>query len=139
MQATKISRPGRVAMLVAAILLAGCATSAKQEDEIATRAQARWDLLLADDYAAAYEYLSPGYRSSVTSVQYQRKLLLQKVRWNGARYLEHECQEDVCNVRISLDFLLIQAVPGVNRYEGTQTIEEDWIRADGTWWYVPKK
>ena len=127
------------AILGLSLLLAACATPVPRADDVSVRAQERWALLLADDYAGAYEYLSPGFRSSVSSIQYQRKLLLQKIRWTDARYIDSECLETSCKVRISLDFVLLQAVPGVKRYDATQTIVEDWVKADGQWWFVPKK
>ncbi len=33
----------------------------------------------------------------------------------------------------------MKPVPGVPRYEATQTVEEDWVRVDGQWWFLPKK
>jgi hypothetical protein len=128
-----------VVVAASMLLLAACATSGPRTEDLATRVQGRWDKLLAGDFAGAYQYLSPGYRSSVTSHQYERRLLLQKVRWESARYIDSECLEESCKVSISLDLVLLQAVPGVQRYEITQTAEEDWIRSGGQWWYVPEK
>jgi len=128
----------RATCLLALLALAACATIQDQSEVIGTRAQARWDALLAGDLAKAYTYLSPAYRSSVGPLQYQRQVLLQKVRWTGAQYIDSECLESTCKVRISLDFALIGALPGVRRYDGHQEIEENWVKADGQWWYVPE-
>ncbi|NND44086.1 MAG: hypothetical protein HKN58_02095 [Xanthomonadales bacterium] len=129
----------RFAILVLVVALAGCATTGAPAKQIAERAQARWDALVAGDLDTAYGYLSPAYRSSVNSMQYQRRILLQKVRWTGAEYIDSDCLEDSCKVRISLDFSLIGALPGVRRFNGTQEIEETWIKSGGKWWYVPEK
>ena len=130
----------RVALvLLAAVLLGGCASGGGKRDDIDARAQARWDALSAEDYTAAYGFLSPGYRSSVSLSQYQRKVLLQKVRWTGGKVLGSDCEEDACTVTVALDFVLIQPVPGVRRYDGTREIHEDWVRSNGKWWYVPDK
>jgi hypothetical protein len=86
-----------------------------------------------------YEFLSPGFRSSVSSVQYQRSILLRKVKWSGARYIESECTETTCKVKISLDYIVYGVVPGVESFEGTQQIEESWVQVDGNWYIVPKK
>ena len=99
----------------------------------------RWDALLSDDLAGAYEYLSPGFRSSVSSLQYQRSLLLKRVSWAGARYIESECAETICKVSISLDYALYGALPGVKSFEGTQVIEESWLLIDGHWYLIPEK
>lgn len=124
--------------LLMILALAGCATTGKKASPVDERAQARWDLILAEDYEGAYRYLSPGYRSSVSSTQYQRRLVQQKLRWTGARYIDSECSENNCKVRISLDYLLQRALPGVPRYDGTQEVQENWVKSNGEWWYVPE-
>jgi hypothetical protein len=98
----------------------------------------RWDALLSEDVEAAYEYLSPGYRSSVSLAQYYRTLSLTKVRWTGANYIESDCEETVCNVKISLDFTIYGALPGVKSFESKQTIKESWVQVNDSWYLVPK-
>jgi hypothetical protein len=123
--------------LGAALLLAACAAPGPRPDDVDARAQARWDRLLAGDIAGAYEYLSPGYRSGTTAMQYQREVLLKKVRWTGAEYIGSDCSESVCKVSISLDYAVMGALPGVPRYQSSRTITENWIWLDGQWWLVP--
>ncbi|HSM68701.1 MAG TPA: hypothetical protein VK830_03230, partial [Xanthomonadales bacterium] len=88
----------RASVMLLIMALAACATSVKLESLVGERAQERWNLLLAEDYDGAYRYLSPAYRSSVSSAQYQRRLLLQQVRWTSARYIGSECSESTCKV-----------------------------------------
>jgi len=120
-------------------LLPACATITRTENTIENRAAARWDALVSDDLAGAYEYLSPGYRSSVTSLQYQRQVLLNKVKWTAARYIASDCTETTCKVTISLDYTVYGALPGVTSFNSTQEIEESWVKADGNWYFVPDK
>lgn len=131
---------GRVAglTLVLALVLTACAGTPTQGHPVVERAQARWDTMLAGDLQAAYGYLSPAYRSSVSSMQYQRQIMLQKVRWTGAEYIDSNCSEESCKVRISLDFSLMGALPGVRRFDGNQEIEETWVKSQGQWWYLPE-
>jgi len=121
------------------LLLSACATTARTENTIEKRAMARWDTLFSGDLAGAYEFLSPGYRSSVPSLQYQRSLLMMKVKWTDARYIESDCTETICKVKITLDYTVYGALPGVKSFDGTQQIEETWLRVDGNWYYVPDK
>lgn len=123
---------------VTALLLSACATTMQPERTIEERVSARWDTILSDDLAGAYEYLSPGYRSSVSSVQYQRSLLLSRVKWNEARYIESDCTETTCKVKISLKYTVYGGVPGIKSFNGTQTIDESWVLVDGVWYLVPK-
>ncbi len=135
---------GRRSMLVAGLycsllLLSACATTMSTENTIEKRATARWDTLLSGDLAGAYEFLSPGFRSSVPSLQYQRQLLLNKVKWTGAQYIESDCTETTCKVKISLDYTVYGALPGVKSFDGTQEIEESWVKVNGKWYFVPNK
>lgn len=130
-----------LAMVLAVFGASGCATggAAPQSDvvPVEVRAMERWDLLVQGDFAGAYAYLSPGYRSSVTSVAYQRRMLLSRISWREAEIVGSECAQETCKVRILLDYLLVRPVPGVDRLPREREIEEDWILADGAWFYVP--
>jgi hypothetical protein len=128
----------RVPLLLACLLLFSCAGTGNSNN-IEVRAQTRWDSLLGGDLAGAYEFLSPGLRSSIGSLDYQRVLLMTKVRWTAAEVLESECDEDACTVKVNIKFLLLGAVPGVKKFEGHQVISESWVRVDGQWWYVPQE
>jgi len=119
--------------------LSACATTAPTEELIEERATARWDAILSGDLAGAYEYLSPGYRSSVSSSQYQRSILLRQVQWTGAKYVRSECSEKTCKVLILLNYRVSGALPGVKHFNGTQDIKESWVKVNGLWYYVPKE
>ena len=119
------------------LALSACDRGDTPKDTIEERATARWEALLGGDLAGAYEFLSPGTRSSVSSIQYQRSILTQKVQWTGARYIKSECVESSCKVKISLDFALYGVLPGVRSYKGTKEIEESWVLVDGIWYLVP--
>ena len=121
------------------LLLFACATTTPTENSIEKRATERWNAVLSDDLASAYEYLSPGYRSSVTLNQYIRSVLLMRVKWTGAKYVESACTETTCKVRISIDYALYGALPGVSSFNGTQTVTENWVSSDGVWYLVPDK
>ena len=120
------------------LLFSACATTKPTSEVIEQRAVGRWDALLSEDVEAAYAYLSPGYRSSVSYKQYNRSLLLIQVNWTGAKYIESVCEENTCNVKILLNFTIYGALPGVKSLDSKQVIEESWVLVDGTWYLVPK-
>lgn len=133
---------GHVRLMVVAcglMLLSACATSTSvsPESTIEERATARWEKYFNGDLAGAYEYLSPAYRTSVSSLQYQRSVLLKKVAWTSAKYVESTCQETVCLVKFNVGYTVSGAIPGVKSYNGTQIIEESWVLIDGQWYLVP--
>jgi len=121
------------------LLISACATTMSAESIVEERAMARWQALLSDDLEGAYGYLSPGFRSSVSSNQYQRSILRRQVRWTDARYTKSECSETACKVSISIDFTVYGALPGVSSFESTQPVEESWIFVDNNWYLVPEK
>lgn len=127
------------ASLCLLLLLSACASTGGSKVSIEQRATERWDSLFSDNLTAAYDYLSPGYRSSVSLKQYQRTILLQRIKWTSAKYIESECVETSCKVKISLDYTVYGAIPGVRSFDGTQEIEESWVKVDGKWYFVPNK
>ena len=133
---------GRVRLMVVAcglMLLSACATSTSvsPESQVEERATARWEALFSGDLAGAYEYLTPAYRTSVSSLSYQRSVLLKPVAWTSAKYVESACEESLCKVKFNVGFTVSGALPGVKSYKGTQIIEESWVLIDGQWYFVP--
>jgi hypothetical protein len=125
------------ALCFSLLSLIACDTSGPAKSSIEERATARWEALLGDDLAGAYEFLSPGTRSSVSSAQYQKSILAQKVQWTGAKYIKSDCTESACKVWISIDFALHGALPGVKTFKGTKEIEESWVLVERNWYLVP--
>jgi len=124
-------------MLVGLLLLSACAGTEPKASSIEERSTAYWDKLFSGDLAGAYEFLSPGYRSSVSSMDYQRSILTKQVQWTSAKYIESDCSEATCAVWISLGYMVSGAIPGVKSFTGTEKVEESWIKVDGMWYLVP--
>lgn len=128
-----------VALAAAALLLAGCAATTPKtpEQAVAERAQARWDALLARDYETAYTYFSPGFRSSVDLDAYRTQRSRQRVRWTEADLLGVECDGQVCQAEVRVAYEYRMPVQGVGTVTSRRPLSENWIRADGKWYYVP--
>lgn len=126
--------------LLAVALLSACATTGPSADnEIGERAQARWDALLEGDFATAYSYLSPGYRSRISVVDYELSTRMKRVQYRSAQYQEHTCEKDVCTVQVKIEYKVAKPVPGVAEFVGENTIFEQWIKSDSNWWFLPQK
>lgn len=122
-------------------LLSACATSGSgpEKEKIENRAQARWDALLAGDVETAYGYFSPGYRSSVSLIDYAVELRMRRVNWTSAAYKEHSCENKTCDVKFTVGYKIVRALPGVPTFESQSIVDERWIQIDGQWWYLPQK
>lgn len=141
-----LSRIGLVRLTVticSLMLLTACATgtvkSVSPENTIEERSTKRWELFFSGDLAGVYEYFSPAYRTSVSSLQYQRSVLLKKVAWTSAEYLGSVCDETTCIVQNNVGYTAFGAVAGVQSFKGVQMIEQSWVLVDGQWYLVPGK
>ena len=122
------------------LFIAGCASVGKSPDEIVSqRAQERWDLILGGDIEGAYQYLSPGYRSGVSLQDYMKRLLSRKVKWTGAAVDESNCSSNSCKVKISVEYSVYGALPGVSRMDSSRKSTEDWLLVHRKWYFLPAK
>ena len=140
----RLGKPGLLlACMLAGLFLSACASKAPAPDSperpIAERAQDRWDALLAGDFETAYDFYSPGYRSTASMVDLTFEYRSRRVHWTSAQYKEHSCLESTCKVVFDMGYTINKPVPGLNKWDGSDVIEEKWVKTDGQWWFLPKK
>jgi hypothetical protein len=128
------------------LVLSACATTNSNSDTAPTsndvasdRAQLRWDSIFARDYDTAYSLYTPGYRSSTSRVDFEISIRLRRVKWTSAENLGQECSENRCVITFNLGYTVDKPVPGLDSFDGSNVIDETWIKSDGEWWYVPPK
>ena len=127
----------RLAGLVVALSISACAGSAARGQSIEQRAQARWDALLGKDYERAYAYFSPGFRSSQSLSDFEMTFRLRRVRYDSAKYMDQQCETDVCTVRLNMGYTLTAPLRGVKIWKSKAVIKEKWVRINGHWWFLP--
>lgn len=124
----------RMSLALAVVLLAaGCAEfGAKShlppEEAVRLRAQAWADALLAGDLQGAWAYTSPHYRQFSTSKDYSR-FVLGSGRWSSAVVDSVRCTEDVCDVKIIVEYE-IKLMKMANR----RPLDYKWVLVDSEWW-----
>jgi hypothetical protein len=117
---------------VAVAVLGGCAMMDSRPPEVALkeRAQQRLDALVAGDFKAAYQFLSPGSRAVTTSEAYAASV--RQGFWKAARAEKVTCEKpDVCDVQLAIEY----------DYRGSRIktpLRETWIKEGSNWWYVQK-
>jgi len=122
---------------VLAGLLAGCATTPPAtEQSVEERAQARWDHLVTQDFDAAWEYYTPGFRETTPVRAFDRDMSRRPIRWLEANVLSSNCEEDRCAVSVAVTYQALAAPAGQRRMRVTRNLDETWIRLDGQWWFV---
>ena len=131
---------GLAASLCAAALLAACATGggsggAKTPEK---RAVERWKAIIAGDYATAYTYLTPGYRSGVSEAAWTGRQSRLPARRTGVELEGTECESiEVCEVRLNVEFEVQKVLPGVDTMTSNNFVAEAWLLLDGQWYFAP--
>ena len=126
------------AALAGVLTLAACAsTPATPEDQLRQRAQARWNALVANDFAKAYTYAPPSFRA-VTNPQDYRTRFGPAASWKSAWVHDVTCEAERCtvSVRVTLNVRAPQfatKLPNIETYT-----QETWVREDGQWWHVER-
>ncbi len=135
----KTIKPASVFVLLLLMLLSACATTPSPDEIVKQKAEARWAALLSRDYASAYSYYSPGYRSTASVTDFEIGIRLRRVRWTTAEYLKHNCDENTCSVSFRVGYRVGSPVPGVDTWNGYDLITDQWVKTGGEWWYLPKE
>ena len=135
-------------LMFAIALLAGCQTgggikearkSSDGLDSIEARATARWGYLIAKQADKAYEYLTPGFRKSVSKEQYAASKNNVAVKWQKATVNKKECKEEVCDVYLSLDYEVRLPNAGGGPISAFAPVKEKWVLVGKKWYFLPDK
>ena len=126
------------AAALAALALAGCGAAVKKDDGAAVEARAaeRWNLLIAHQAEKAYDYLTPGFRQTITREKYASDKNDVALRWKSAKVSGHSCDADACTVTVMIEAQV--RMPGIAKAQTTtMPSEERWVRVDHTWYHLP--
>jgi hypothetical protein len=140
MNILNLSVSSRTASLLGLLLLLGaCSSMVKKEDVsvVDKRAVERWNLLIATKPDKAYDYLSPGYQKTQTREAYAAQMGNRPVHWKKVSFLGKDCSEDVCHVRLLVDFTVNVSVGMGREASSVDVIKEDWLNIDGHWYFLP--
>src|SRR5579883_2601661 len=123
---------------VSVVLAAGCGKKDPTE-AVRQRATERWDLLTGKHTIKAYDYLSPGYRSTHTLEQYVAFIATARVQWKSAKVESAQCEGEVCTVKLTV----LSSLPGAvlqrpSDMEYSAPVTEKWVRSDEQWYFLPE-
>lgn len=125
----------------AALALAGCGMLVKKDEDasvIKTKSVQRWNYLIAHKADKAYDFLSPGYRVTVTRENYAAGMNNRPVSWQSVKYIDQKCDGDVCTVHLQLKYKVMVNLHGVRNIQGDSPITEHWIKESGGWYFLPR-
>jgi len=127
------------ALLAAALLLTACADNRPAEEIVAERAQARWDAMIAGEIEDGWAYYTPGYRQHTSARDLGYEVGRNPVQWLDAEVRKVECDEERCQVSISLEYQLTSGPAPLRRMPVRTPLTETWLQIDGRWWYSPQR
>ena len=97
----------------------------------------RWDALIAGKYEDAYQMLSPGMKNIITPHAYAVKVSGRTVQWKKVEVVSATCDDAACAVRIKLSYLYYGSVKTMLGKQMDAYLNENWIKKEGGWWFVP--
>ena len=130
---------GIVALALLVALSGGCALGGKKpdlppEDAVKIRAQAWADAVMARNVEAAYGFTTPNYRDFASAQRYAAEVA-GSLLWTAIEVESVECDEDVCAVRLMIDYKFKKY--GI---KNSRVAEYKWLQLAGQWWlYVPAR
>ncbi len=124
-----------LALAAVLLTLAGCANKANP-DNVDRRSVERWNYLIAHEAEKAYDYLTPGYRTTKTRDAYAIAMNGRPVQWKAAKFMGKKCDADRCKVAVDVTYSM--NMPALHKTtEATSTQSETWILVNGEWYFFP--
>lgn len=119
------------------LLLAGCAqqplVQTTPEEQVAVRAKARWDAVVARDWAKAYSFATPAYRQAIDLDGFKGRSAA-PVIYKSAEVVSVKCEETACTATMKIGVTPVQSGFG----DLSTTIDERWVLDEGQWWRYDK-
>ena len=118
------------------LALAGCVDKANP-DTVDTRSVERWNYLVAHQAEKAYDYLTPGFRTTQAREDYASAMNSRPVQWKEAKFKSKECDAERCKVELDVTYSILMPGTGGKPVEGTRVQGETWLLVDGEWFFLP--
>lgn len=127
-----------LSLMLVTTMMTGCVDSEK--NKLDNRVADYWNYKINKEFDKAYEFLSPGWKSSEPQEAYQQRMVASKVNWTKASFNKKECsQPDLCKVFIDIEYEFNMRAGGNTLMKVPTTVSEKWIMKDNRWYQVPDK
>ena len=102
------------------------------------RAVARWQHIIAGKPGKAYDFMSPGARSTKPRAVWAKEIAERPVRWTAVEFRDKACDsEEACLVRLKVEYSApLQGAPG-GMLSSPGFLTEHWIKVKKQWYFVP--
>lgn len=113
--------------------------SSTGDREVEKRAQQRWSLLVDKKAEKAYDYLTPGYRKSMSREDYASLKNNVAMTWKAVKVNSSTCEQDTCEVLLTIDYDVAMPGGAGGRMTTFAPLREKWVRLGGEWYFLPNK
>ena len=141
-----MNNPLRHLALAACVLaLAACATGGTKgpsatDVDVEDRALQRWEHLIAGKGELAWDYLTPGARSTKSRENYGREMRDRPVKWKSVEFEDKNCDApDRCTIRLVMEYTVKLPLSVGGEIQAPAFVEEQWLRLDGVWYHLPSE
>ena len=124
------------------LVMVACSAPAKlsesEESVLIQRVSERWRCLEGNDYACAYEYLSPAFRTVFSREMYLNRYISQSDRvLTGVKLVAYDRDAAVASVRVGVMSRPLKNTSSASRAIAVtpRTFDEAWLWNGGKWWY----
>ena len=136
----------RLCTLFLPLALAACGGGASvkappaNDSALEKRSVERWNLLIAHKAEKAYDYLSPGTRSTETREKYAADMNNRPVHWQSVTYVDRKCDDpDACTLQMQATYSVNMSARMGQDVQSATLVWERWIRVNGQWYYLPER
>ena len=124
------------------LVMVACSAPAQLSDTeksvLIQRVSERWRCLERNDYACAYEYLSPAFRTVFSREMYVNRYFSQQDRvLTGVKLVAYDRDAAVASVRVGVMSRPLKDTSSASRAIAVTplTLNEAWLWEGGKWWY----
>lgn len=137
-----------LALAACALALGACATGGTRDSadakaaevEVEDRAIQRWEHLIAGQGELAWDYLTPGARSTKSREAYGADMRDKPVKWKSVEFDDKNCDgPDKCTVRLLVEYSTKLPLSVGGEIQAPALVEEQWLRLDGVWYHLPSE
>jgi hypothetical protein len=132
---TEIRILASLALSACILAVSGCVDKSNP-DMVDKRSVERWNFLVAHEAEKAYDYLTPGYRTTKPRDAYATSMNNRPVQWKAAKFVDKKCEQARCSVNIAVTYAV--TLPGTPKAtEVTSQQNETWLLINGEWFFLP--
>lgn len=128
----------KLATVIAVLMIV---TACDQEkNKLDSRAKDFWMHKINRDFDKAYDFLTPGWKSSETKESYVRRMSQSTIKWRSIEIKDKQCSEKyLCSLSLKVEYEYTFKGSMAGTIKVPSEIRETWLMKNNTWYNVQNK